>query len=313
MKKHDREYIQKRIEFSKALTAKIFPKIAVYEKLRVKYLIIVVLVTLLCLAASGYILYIYWGIDSDLIQLAGLFLIVPFILYSILKHNLADKFNRVVMRHLCSVFGDLKWKKNNKNSNDILYEKALVIPHYDESEHDDYFYGNYKNVEIIIDESKYQKRYRDSKGRTRYETIFQGLVIQYSFNKKFESHTIVKNDALFHISPAAYLRHTELEDVVFEKKYDVFTNDEIDARYILTTAFMERLNNLSVSFKNSKMICSFYDNALIISFDTRKDMFAMGSLFQSVLNVEQYYIIFDEFYSILRIVDVLNLDTNVCL
>ena len=101
--------------------------------------------------------------------------------------------------------------------------------------------------------------------------------------------------------------------VVFEKKYDVFTNDEMDARYILTTAFMERLNKLETSFKASKMVCAFFDDSLFISLDTRKDMFDMGSLFKSVLNPEQYNIIFDEFYSILKIVDVLSLDKNVCL
>lgn len=313
MKKKDPEFLKKRIEYSKLLNTSVFPKIAKYEKLRVNYLLIVIFATICCVAIDVLIALNISDLDSDIIGYIFLaILLAPGLIYSWLKHKLASRFNQDVMKYLCSLFGDFKWKKNSSTYRDIAYSKALVIPDYSVSSHDDYFYGTYNGVEITIDEAKYQER-RHIGERTCYETVFQGVVIKFSFNKNFVSHTVVKNDSLFHPSPSSNLRRTELEDVVFEKKYDVFTNDEIDARYILTTAFMERLNKLETSFKASKMVCAFFEDSLFISLDTRKDMFDMGSLFKSVLNPEQYNIIFDEFYSILKIVDVLSLDKQVCL
>ena len=36
----------------------------------------------------------------------------------------------------------------------------------------------------------------------------------------------------------------KLEDIYFNKQFNVYSDDEVETRYLLTTAFMERLSNL---------------------------------------------------------------------
>ena len=87
-------------------------------------------------------------------------------------------------------------------------------------------------------------------------------------NKQFKSHTVIKPNTLINTSPAPNLRHTQFEDVQFNKKFDVYTNDEIDARVLITPAFMERLKNMKVAFGSSGVSCAFYQKNLIIALKT---------------------------------------------
>ncbi|MCD8024480.1 MAG: DUF3137 domain-containing protein, partial [Candidatus Gastranaerophilales bacterium] len=168
--------------------------------------------------------------------------------------NLKDR----IMPIICSVFGKLKWLKNPHNTiyEPFFLESAFVKP-YDRSSFDDVFKGEYKDVKYQIIEGEFRKVVR--RGKRRYEEIlFDGVILKVDMNKDFTSHTIIQADTFMHISPSLKLKHTELEDVVFEKKFDVFTNDEIDARYLITTSFMQRLNDVSIAFGASIFKCIFY-------------------------------------------------------
>lgn len=307
----NKDYQDKKIEFCKNLHSKIFPKIEPFEKKRLQYFLIFIIVTLLDLFL---ILFLHFCVEINDFKakahLLTLLFSIPFIIYVFLQKQLESKINKTVMRQICKSFGSFKWSKGKLPGDDALYKLALIIPNYDRATHDDNFLGTYKDVDILIDEVNYEQKIRTKSG-TSYVSVFRGLVISLKFNKNFSSHTVVKNNSLFHFSPSRNLKHTELEDVRFEKLFDVYTDDEIEARYILTPTFMDRLNNLKSSFKSSNITCSFFKNSLYIAISTNRDMFFMGSLVKSILNEKIYYKIFDEFYSVLNIIDVLKLNQKI--
>ena len=78
---------------------------------------------------------------------------------------------------------------------------------------------------------------------------------------------------MVHISPVYGLRHTTLEDVVFEKNFDVFTDNEVEARYLITPSFMQRLNSIKKIFLAGAIECAFYKDELIIALHTSRDLF----------------------------------------
>jgi len=47
------------------------------------------------------------------------------------------------------------------------------------------------------------------------------VIIILDLNKTNKFHTLITQDKFFHNSPIKNLFHTELEDVEFEKKFDV--------------------------------------------------------------------------------------------
>ncbi len=225
------------------------------------------------------------------------------------------KIKAEVMPEFCKCLGDFQWNPMF-GVNSQLFAQAGVIPRkYDKEESDDIFKGTYKDVSIEINEVCYKdiRITYDSKGRLRREeyTLFDGVVAELGMNKNFKSHTVVASDSLLHGSPVSGLRHTTLEDVTFEKMFDVFTNDEVEARYLLTPTFMERLINVKKAFKCDKLSCAFYRDKLFISIDTRKDMFVLGSLTKPADDEKQFFQMFEEITSIIELIDQLKLDKKI--
>ncbi len=143
---------------------------------------------------------------------------------------------------------------------------------------------------------------RRRKHRSR-EVNFKGVVIQIKINKDFSGNTVIRPDSLMHFSPDSKLKHTTLEDVQFERKFDVFTTDEVEARYLITTAFMDRLNNLKMAFNIDKISCAFYNQNLLIGLHTNKDLFKFASIGKSLYDYSEFSKLFKEIMSIYEMID----------
>ena len=103
----------------------------------------------------------------------------------------------------------------------------------------------------------------------------------------------------------------------FNKKYNVYVQKtqmeaggQIEARYLLNTAFMERFMQISTSFKIDNMQCSIFGDSILILLSTNKDLFEMNHLLKKVDDINQYKTLFDEFASVLSFIDVLNLSSR---
>ena len=75
-----------------------------------------------------------------------------------------------------------------------------------------------------------------------------------------------------------------LEDIKFNNKYNIFSDDEIKSRYILTPAFMEKLTNLKIIFKAKNIRCFFQGKEVIVALETNRNLFEMGYLHKSFKN-----------------------------
>ena len=101
-----------------------------------------------------------------------------------------------------------------------------------------------------------------------------------------------------------------LEDPVWEKRFDVYSDDEIEARYHVTTGFMERFLNLKTTFGCRKAKCAFFDDKVMIAISTKKNLFEIGNLFKSCTNLKNKKDFFNEIVSIIDLVDYLKLGEN---
>ena len=98
-----------------------------------------------------------------------------------------------------------------------------------------------------------------------------------------------------------------LEHPKFNKHYNVYCSDQVEARYMLSPVFMERFYNLEKTFNAKNIKCSFFEDKLIIAIETKKDLYELGSLFKSVKDSSNVYRFYKEVKSILDIIDVLKL------
>ena len=141
---------------------------------------------------------------------------------------------------------------------------------------------------------------------------FKGLIIIFDMKKKFKGHTFFhENSMLSKKIPfdKSKFEKVELESVSFNKKYQVYSDDQIEARYLLTTSMLERIEKLKIGFKAKYIRGSFKDNKLTIAIHTGKDMFAMGSDFKDS-DYNTFHIFYEEMLSIRQIIDELKLYDN---
>lgn len=87
-------------------------------------------------------------------------------------------------------------------------------------------------------------------------------------------------------------KKVNLEDVTFTKLYNIETTDQIEARYILTTAFMDKINNIKRIFNSKDIRIFFENNKMTIAIGTTKDLFEIGDINCSIHDFKQI----DQFY-----------------
>lgn len=199
--------------------------------------------------------------------------------------------------------------KNSIFQDSQLYDKKIT-----ERTDDDAFYGTYNDVGITMVETDFGWNAKN-KYRT-YHSMFKGVAMRFKMNKQIKSRVLILTKFSMTKIPKGFEK-VELESVKFNKKYDVWVDSQsaegqgqIEARYLLNTAFLERLMKLQTSFRVSKMCCSVFGDSMLIMLHTRKDLFEMNHLFGRIDDVHQYKHLFDEFASVLSFIDVLNLSSK---
>ena len=104
------------------------------------------------------------------------------------------------------------------------------------------------------------------------------------------------------------LGEVKLEAPYFAEKYKVYSSDQIEARYLITTAFMERFKNIQTAFQTTDVKCSFYGESLMFAISTNKNLFEIGNLFTPINSPKQLEVFFNELISILALIDYFKLD-----
>lgn len=94
-----------------------------------------------------------------------------------------------------------------------------------------------------------------------------------------------------------------LEDPEFNKKYNMYSSDPIEGRYLVTTAFMERFKNMHTTFGAKHAKCAFFDDKIMFSISTPKNLFEIGNIFTPLGNMKDINIFLEELASIYAIID----------
>ena len=201
------------------------------------------------------------------------------------------------------------WQQTPPVKEDEINE-CKIIGHSEKcrKKFDDCFIGDYRKVPVAITECDYEIG-----GGNNSTTVFQGVVIKIKMNKNFEGTTLIRAKKAYNrdkkdLIKKAGLSEVKLEDSEFNKIYQVFATDQVESRYLITTAFMERVKRIQLAFNAKHISCSFHNDSVYIAPHTGKDLFSLCSLIKPVDNQEQFIVLFEEFVSILELVDHFKLD-----
>lgn len=228
-------------------------------------------------------------------------LLIAVILYIVKKYKSQAK--KVFMPKLISYIGNLQVITQYNQLR--KYVKSLEIVHgYNIFSCDDCFLFNFNGVHFSISEIKLT--YESDSDRKRRNTIFKGLLISFKSFKQFKHNVLIKQKAM---GKAASYNKITLEDPEFGKLFDVYGFDQIEARYLITPAFMNRMVQLSKNFAHG-LFASFENGMVNILIPSEKDWFDLP-ITKSATDIENCRAILIEFLSLFSIADTLKIDQNI--
>jgi len=104
------------------------------------------------------------------------------------------------------------------------------------------------------------------------------------------------------------LNEIKLEDVKFAKRFKAYSSDEVEGRYLLTTAFLDRFTNMQNAFGARNVKCSFYNNDIMFALSTRRNLFEIGNIFTPLTTTKHMKRFFNELSSIMEMIEYFKLD-----
>jgi hypothetical protein len=183
---------------------------------------------------------------------------------------------------------------------------------------DDYVCGKAGDTQIEFSELNAEYESGSGKNKSR-RTVFKGLFFIGDFNKHFTCQTIVLPDTaenlfgsfgkLFQSWNVLRGQLIKLEDPEFERCFVVYGNDQIQARYILSTSLMERIVNFKKK-TGQRIYLSFVGSRVFVAISFTRNLFE-PKLFQTLLDFGLIQEYFEDLQLAIGIVEDLNLNTRI--
>lgn len=305
-------YIKLKKDFNNFWLSTLYPFLKEKEDLRKKYvsrfwfLILLAVFVLPFCAISIYIMNRYFSKDIN----AGVFYMfcaVCIFISQVPYRTYKKKIKYDVMPKFISFFGGFSYRPG-KGLSVAEMEDSHVFPTADEYQADDCFVGSWQGVTLRISE-QILKKIRQGKHKVEKKTVFQGIAIDFELNKTFKGETIVLKDSGFlnKFKGIKGFERVGLEDPRFEKMFEVYGTNQVEARYLLNPVFMEQVVKLKDLYKGKSVQLYFSYNHVLIAIDTKQDMFEPCSFFKTNLNKQKIDLVFEEFVTIFSIIDILKI------
>ncbi|MEM9555925.1 MAG: DUF3137 domain-containing protein [Acidobacteriota bacterium] len=194
-------------------------------------------------------------------------------------------------------------------------ERFGILPSHDRASGEDYFSGSYKGVGLEFSEATLKEE-RGSGKNKRWVTVFRGVLVRLQMNKRFVGETILRRDSgsvgNFFSGLFQRTERIRLEDPHFEELFEVFGSDQVEARYLLTPAFMQRLVDLCNTLGSDKIAGVFFAETLFLAIPhgkgKTKDLFEPPAFSKPADDPGEALRLMAEIEAILGVVDALQLD-----
>ena len=187
------------------------------------------------------------------------------------------------------------------------HRRLGLVPKYHRSKFEDLLTGERNGVDFEFFEANLKERRRRRSGnstRTTYVTVFDGQLLRFDFHKRFFGETVVTRDAGWFnaFGGRRGMDRARLEDPTFEKAFEVYTTDQVEARFLLTPDMMQAVNDLERTFRGKGLRFAFSGQEMFIAVEGA-DLFEPGSLFKPLDNPIRVRELLDDFAAVFLLID----------
>ena len=189
-----------------------------------------------------------------------------------------------------------------------------IIPPFDRGLLEDGFTGTVSGISIafqeahLVDVTPAQKR----EDPDREDTVFWGIMIRIGIGKNLDAHTVViPRNALqkFFYTTLSKFKKVNLVSPKFEERFDVMGTDQVEARYVLDPAFIERFMEAGDSLGTKWIEASFKGREIFLAVNHNRPMFEIGMLWKP-LNEDSLGAVTKDIQTILDLIAVLKLNPH---
>ena len=174
----------------------------------------------------------------------------------------------------------------------ILYQRAVshkMLPSHNKRKFEDFWQGDVGGHGFHLFEAHLEYESTNSKGQRSTTTKFRGPLLAIGFARAFHGTTLVqragshKRFGFFggrkdSISIAG--KELDAVDMVhpeFEDAFDIYSDDQVEARYLVHPAWVERMLDVERAFSGKKLRALFCEGELAVVVEA-KNMFESGSM-----------------------------------
>lgn len=179
-----------------------------------------------------------------------------------------------------------------------------MLPSFNRETWEDEVAGVYRGVSFVLCETDLKVKTSGKNKSTR--TVFHGQLIAIDYPERFLGRTVVRRDAgvLNRLGrPGRDFSRVGLASPKFEKAFEAWSTDQVEARDLLDPVVLERFIELERLFGDAKLRAAFAGGKLLIALETG-DRLNMGSMFKPLARPERVEAILKEFDVIFDLIDV---------
>jgi hypothetical protein len=263
-------------------------------------------------------------VDSNMLRDTAFPIVTIFVLLLLTIWALAPKlgyaaaYKKQALPALAALLGDFTYQENGSIPAEEM-RPSKILPHYDRITSEDYFKGRYKNTDVCFAEIKLEEERRTTKyergkyvEKTEFVIVFQGIAVLVTLpENKFYGHTIAVQNrgsiAEYLHEKATGLKRADLVSPAFEKDYDVYTSDQVEARYLIDPLMIERIQALKGFYDTEGISLAYYDNRFLALIPSKKNLFEPPKIDIRTLHPETLLALKEEIENVLHIIDQLKL------
>lgn len=187
-----------------------------------------------------------------------------------------------------------------------MFSAFKLLPYHNLSAFEDCFTGSHRGCEFVF----YDANLRHQRRKAFYEMnpgdpVFRGQLIRIAFPKKFHGFTVIRRDrGVFNFTNhfTSDLRRVGLGESRFEEAFEVYSNDQVEARYLIHPVFIERLLALEAQFGGKELRGAFVAGDLLIAIEGG-DRFELGNMFKPLSDVSRFQSILGDISEIVRLIE----------
>jgi len=273
------------------------------------------------LVLGGFIAVCYY--TPPYIEYAGgagiIYAVVAIGCYCLTGADFEKKLKSFLLAEITNFLGIEQGERPSKNPLSLQsFQRYGILPSGNQQSLTDHFHGKKEEIEVDIADAlikhKTQTRNKDGRTETTVTTLFQGPIFRFSYNRPIKGHVIVVKDGgriVNFLSKGTFPgERVTLENTEFESRFEIYATDQVEARYVLTPRFMERLLDLYSYIKEKPFGIAFSDSFAYLTLDVRTDWFEPGSLFSKLTDQRRVENLIEQLNFAFEVARILNLNAK---